>query len=74
MGARIKFVFENLGLRRLENGYFKDNVSSFKMQEKFCYKNEGLRRKKFISIATGNIEDEYIMFFLKEEWIDYTKI
>lgn len=70
-GARIKFAFEVLGLRRLENGYFKDNISSFKMQEKFGYKNEGIRRKKFKSMATGKYEDEYITGLLKEEWIDY---
>lgn len=72
-GARIKYAFEILGLRRLENGYFKDNISSFKMQEKFGYKNEGIRRKKFISQATGKIEDEYLTGLLKEEWIDYDK-
>lgn len=68
-GARIKFAFEVLGLRRLENGYFKGNIASWKMQEKFGYKNEGIRRKKFISLATGKIEDEYITGLLKEEWI-----
>lgn len=73
-GARIKFAFENLGLRRLENGYFKDNISSLKMQEKFGYKNEGMRRKRFISMSTGNIEDEYITGLLKEEWVDYKRM
>ena len=34
-GARIKYAFEVLGLRRLENGYFKDNEKSYKMQVKF---------------------------------------
>lgn len=70
-GARIKYAFEILNLRRLENGYFKDNIGSFKMQEKFGYKNEGIRRKKFVSQATGKFEDEYITGLLKEEWIDY---
>ena len=70
-GARIRYAFNELGLRRLENGYFEGNESSFKMQEKFGYKNEGIRRKKFISMATGKIEDEYITGLLKEEWIDY---
>lgn len=69
-GARIRYAFNELGLRRLENGYFEGNESSFKMQEKFGYKNEGVRRKKFISMATGKVEDEYITGLLKEEWID----
>lgn len=68
-GARIKYAFENLGLRRLENGYFKENEKSHKMQLKFGYKDEGIKRKRFISKATGKIEDEYITGLLKDEWI-----
>ena len=45
-GAKIKYAFEVLGLRRLENGYFKGNEKSHKMQFKFGYKDEGIRRKK----------------------------
>ena len=70
-GARIKYAFEVLGLRRLENGYFKGNDKSHEMQLKFGYKDEGIRRQKFISMSTGNVEDEYITGLLKEEWIDY---
>lgn len=70
-GARIKFAFEVLNLRRLENGYFLGNEKSRKMQMKFGYKDEGVRRKRFISQATGNIEDEYITGLLKEEWIHF---
>ena len=69
-GARIKYAFEILGLRRLENGYFKGNEKSHQMQLKFGYKDEGIRRKRFLSKATGNIEDEYITGLLKDEWID----
>ena len=68
-GARIKYAFEVLGLRRLENGYFKDNEKSHKMQLKFGYKDEGIRRQKFISRGSGKIEDEYITGLLKDEWI-----
>lgn len=68
-GARIKYAFEELGLRRLENGYFKENERSHKMQLRFGYKDEGVRRKKFISQSTGKYEDEYITGLLKEEWI-----
>ncbi len=70
-GARIKYAFEVLNLRRLENGYFKDNIASFKMQEKFGYKNEGIKRQKYITKSTGKIEDECITGLLKEEWTDY---
>ena len=68
-GARIKYAFEVLGLRRLENGYFKDNEKSHKMQLRFGYKDEGIRRQRFVSKATGKLEDEYITGLLKDEWI-----
>lgn len=68
-GAVIKYAFEVLGLRRLENGYFKDNEKSRRMQLRFGYKEEGLRRQRFISKSTGKIEDEYITGLLKDEWI-----
>ena len=68
-GARIKYAFEVLGLRRLENGYFKENEKSHKMQLKFGYKDEGIRRQKFVSRGSGKIEDEYITGLLKDEWI-----
>lgn len=67
--ARIKYAFEVLGLRRLENGYFKGNEKSHKMQLKFGYKDEGIRRQRFVSKASGKIEDEYITGLLKDEWI-----
>lgn len=68
-GARIKYAFEVLGLRRLENGYFKENEKSHKMQLRFGYKDEGIRRQKFVSRGSGKIEDEYITGLLKDEWI-----
>jgi ribosomal-protein-alanine N-acetyltransferase len=67
-GERIKFAFNKLRLRRLENGFFKGNPSSFKMQKRFGYKVEGMRRKVFRSKADGKIKDEYITGLLKEEW------
>jgi RimJ/RimL family protein N-acetyltransferase len=68
-GKRIEFAFEQLKLRRLENGYFKQNLSSFNLQAKFGYKLEGMRRKAFLSMATGEIMDEYVTGLLKEEWV-----
>lgn len=68
-GARIKYAFEVLGLRRLENGYFKENEKSHKMQLRFGYKDEGIRRQKFVSRGSGKVEDEYITGLLKDEWI-----
>jgi ribosomal-protein-alanine N-acetyltransferase len=68
-GKRIAFAFEELKLRRLENGYFKGNESSFKLQERFGYKVEGIRRQAFVCRANGEIMDEYITALLQEEWV-----
>ena len=68
-GARIKYAFEVLGLRRLENGYFRGNEKSWKMQQKYGYKIEGVRRQKYIPLSTGKVTDEIITGLLKDEWI-----
>ena len=65
---KLKFAFNKLKLRRLDNGFFKGNKSSFEMQKNFGYKIEGMRRKGFICKADGKIKDEYITGLLKEEW------
>ncbi len=69
-GLRIRFAFEQLGLRKLENGYFPGNQASWQMQQKFGYRQEGIRRQKFICSATGEIVDEVLTGLLREEWID----
>ena len=68
-GARIKYAFEVLGLRRLENGYFEGNEKSWDMQKKFGCKQEGIRREKYIPLSTGIVTNEYITGLLKDEWI-----
>ena len=68
-GARIKYAFEVLGLRRLENGFFEGNEKSWKMQESFGYKIEGIRRQKYKCLSTGKIVNEVVTGLLKEEWI-----
>jgi len=65
---KLKFAFNKLKLRRLDNGFFKENKSSFAMQKKFGYKNEGMRRKGCICKADGKIKDEHITGLLKGEW------
>ena len=68
---RAEYCFEILGLRRLENGYFADNEKSKKMQEKLGYKNEGIRRKKYLCLATNEYIDEYITGLLKEDFVKF---
>ncbi len=71
--TKIKYAFNELGLRRMENGYFPGNEKSRKMQEKLGYKNEGIKRKKFLCLATYEYVDECITGLLKEEFIEYDK-
>ena len=66
---KIRFSFEDLGLRKLENGFFDGNEPSKLLQENFGYKIEGKRRKKYICLADGELKDEIITGLLKEEWI-----
>lgn len=68
-GRRIEFAFNDLELRRLENGFFEGNTCSFKMQEKFGYKMEGIKREAYICMANGKLENECITGLLKNEWI-----
>jgi RimJ/RimL family protein N-acetyltransferase len=68
-GARIRFAFEELDLRRLENGFFKGNEASLAMQQRFGYKLEGEKRKAFRCMADGILKDECITGLLREEWI-----
>lgn len=68
-GRRIEFAFAQLGLRRLENGYFPGNPTSFAMQRKFGYQVEGLRRKAIRCLADGELKDEYITALLIEDWV-----
>ncbi len=68
--TRIKYAFEVLGLRRIENGYFPENEKSKRMQEKLGYKYEGTKRKRFLCMATGEYKDECITGLLKEEFIE----
>ena len=67
-GEKIRFAFEDLNLRRLENGFFPGNGASFAMQQRFGYKLEGERRKAYRCLADGEIKDECITGLLKEEW------
>lgn len=70
--ARNKYCFDILGLRRIENGYFPNNEKSRKMQMKLGYKDEGIRRKKFLCLATNEYVDECVTGLLKEEFIEWS--
>jgi RimJ/RimL family protein N-acetyltransferase len=65
---KIAFAFEDLGLRRLENGFYPGNIPSCKMQMRSGFQIEGLRREKYICTADKQLKDEYITALLREDW------
>ena len=65
---KIRFAFEDLDLRRLENGFFKGNDASFAMQQRFGFKVEGEKRQAYRCVADGTLKDECITGLLKAEW------
>ena len=67
-GEKVRFAFEELGLRRLENGYFPGNEASQAMQEKLGYRSEGVRRQAYRCLADGEFKDECLTGLLVEEW------
>ena len=70
--SRNRYCFDILGLRRIENGYFKGNDKSHNMQLKLGYKDEGVRRKKYFCLATNEYVDECVTGLLKEEFIEWS--
>ncbi len=68
-GRRIAFAFVDLGLRRLENGFFDGNHASWNMQARFGYQIEGRKRKAYRCMADGQVKDEYITGLLVEDWL-----
>jgi len=73
-GEKIRFAFQELKLRRLENGFFKANPFSLRMQKKFGYKVEGVKRSAFRCMADGKLKDEWITGLLKKEWKKATRM
>ena len=69
--AKISFAFKTLGLRRLDNGLIEGNAASEKMQLKFGFKTEGLRREAYICAADGLIKNEVLTGLLQKEYIPF---
>jgi RimJ/RimL family protein N-acetyltransferase len=72
-GERNRFAFENLGLRRLDNGFFVGNDASRRMQERLGYRIEGTKRQALRCMADGDIKDETITGLLREDWVRHEK-
>jgi len=67
-GEKVRHAFEDLGLRRLENGFLAGNDASWRMQEALGYRIEGTRRQGLRCLADGRIVDEVLTGLLREEW------
>ena len=67
-GEKIRFAFEDLNLRRLDNGYFEGNEASKRLQERLGYRIEGLKRQACRCQADNQLKDEYVTGLLREEW------
>ena len=65
---KIEYAFEKLVLRRMGND------QSEKMQKKLGFRNEGIRRKRFLCLATNEYVDECITGLLSEEFVEPDKI
>lgn len=70
-GERIRFAFEDLKLRRLENGFLKGNSASWHLQRRFGYKIEGEKRSAYRCLADGELRDECITGLLVEDWVSH---
>ena len=44
------------------------------MQHKLGYKDEGIRRKKYLCLATKEYVDEHVTGLLKEDFINYDQL
>ncbi|HPZ06637.1 MAG TPA: GNAT family protein [Candidatus Eremiobacteraeota bacterium] len=63
----MKFVFNELDLRRIELKVVEYNLRAIRCYEKCGFKKEGCLRKKVL--WNGKYYDQYIMAILKEEFI-----
>jgi len=66
--AANSFVFNKLGLRRLDSEVYANNEASNKTQKRLGYKYEGTRREAVKSKASGKIHDSNVYGLLKEDW------
>lgn len=67
-GERIRFAFEGLGLKRLENGFFEGNEGSWKMQQRFGYTLEHGNVRALHCAADGETKKEHVTGLSVEDW------
>ncbi len=67
IGAVMRFVFEQLGLRRLEATIDPRNVASLKLVQRLGFANEGVRRQRVL--MKGALVDQALFGCLREDWL-----
>lgn len=68
----MDFLFENLGLNRLEIRFSPTNKRSGAVAERLHFKIEGVLRKSYM--RHGNLEDVVVTGLLREEWMAAKKM
>lgn len=68
LGEKIRFAFEELGLRLLEDGFFKGNRAARKLQKRFGYETAGLKKNAFRCLADGKLTDEWRTALHRAAW------
>lgn len=66
-----KYVFEQLGMHRIQTGVVASNIASIKSNEKAGMKREGLRKKAVL--VNGNYEDLVLFGLIKEDFLQENK-
>lgn len=68
-GERIRFAFDTLHLRELNNGYFLGNEPSWDLQKRFGYRRVDAAPRSRQCLADGLPRDEILTSLRKEDWI-----
>jgi len=64
---KVRYAFEDRGLRRLANGFLTGNEASWRMQQSLGYRIEGTR-PGLRCLADGRTTDEVLTILRREEW------
>lgn len=62
----LSYVFNNLGMHRIELGTSAENARALHLYEKLGFVREGLRRK--CALRDGEWKDSVDLALLEEEW------
>ena len=64
----LRYLFEEVGFHRVESSHAVHNPASGKVMEKCGLRYEGLKRKAFRLLSTGEWEDIVFRAILEEDY------